>query len=138
MKAFVQHTDYAPTIYDFLGVDWPPGITGDSFWPIITGEADAIREFAVTGHHKQSWTIRTERWSYHMLLKELPKSPAGPDGRDLGKAARFGNMRELYDRQADPAEQNNVIEKYPEVADELELRLRRFMASLEWIEFKRW
>ncbi len=138
VKAFVQHTDFAPTIYDFLGVEWPPGTTGDSFWPIITGEQESIRDFAVSGHHKQSWAIRTEQWTYHMLLRDLPKSPAGPPGRDLGKAAQFGEPRELFDRQADPAEQVNVIEQHPEVADELELKLRRFMAGLEWIEFKRW
>lgn len=132
VNAFVQHPDFAPTICQFLAIDTPPGTTGTSFWPLITGEAEAIRDFAVTGHCGASWTIRTDDWSFHLLLREMPKAPAWVEGRELGKAALFGEPRELYDRKGDRAEQHNLIGEHGEVADALELKLRRFMASLRW------
>lgn len=39
---------------------------------------------------------------------------------------------ELYNRDRDRAELNNVIDDYPDVANELELKLRRFMDRLVW------
>jgi hypothetical protein len=36
----------------------------------------------------------------------------------------------LFDRQVDPKEQTNIASEQPEVADRLELALRRFAASL--------
>ncbi len=132
INGFVQHPDLFPTICQAADVPLPDGITGTSFWPMVTGDAEAIRDFAVSGHHRASWSIRTDRWTFHMLLRRMPQSPAGPDGRDLGKAARFGQPRELFDRAADRAEQHNIIDQYPDVADKLELQLRRFMADLKW------
>ena len=38
-------------------------------------------------------------------------------------------MQELFDLRADPQEQNNVIEQYPEVARELEGKLREWVAA---------
>jgi hypothetical protein len=37
---------------------------------------------------------------------------------------------ELYRKPEDRWEQNNVIEQYPEIADQLELALRRFVEAL--------
>ena len=44
----------------------------------------------------------------------------------------FDRERELYDRDADPSEQSNVVAEYPQEAERLELELRRFVASLRW------
>ncbi len=137
IQGFVQHTDYAPTIYDFLGVEWPPGTTGDSFWPIITGERESLRDFAVTAHCHQSWALRTEQWTYQMMLRDQRISPSGSERGGRTGAIGFGAPRELFDRQTDRAEQHNVIEDHPEVADELELKLRRFMGSLTWEQHRR-
>ncbi len=38
---------------------------------------------------------------------------------------------QLYDLEEDPEEQNNIIKEHPEVAEELELELRRFVDSLQ-------
>lgn len=128
-SCFVQPPDMMPTILDVLGISAdlatpyaaPKGLllpqdiitkrakasmTGRSLIPILTGERESIRDFAVTAHHARQWVLRTEKWSFFLNF----------DGRPP----------ELYNRQADPAEQRNVITKNRDVADELELRLRRF------------
>ncbi|MCD6352440.1 MAG: sulfatase-like hydrolase/transferase, partial [Armatimonadetes bacterium] len=126
---FVQPPDFLPTFCDALGVPLPSGVTGSSFWPLVLGEGSAPRDFAVSAHFRRSWTLRTERWTYQMLLgarEQIEKARASVGGR------LFGNARELFDRQADRAEQVNLIEDNPELADALELHLRRFMSSLVW------
>ncbi|MGD9519923.1 MAG: sulfatase [Armatimonadota bacterium] len=132
IEAFVQHPDYAPTLCDFLGLDVPPGTTGTSFRPIITGECDSIRDFAVTAHLGASWTIRTDQWTYQMMLRPAPSPQGVPLEVPENPADRFGAARELFNRQTDPHEQCNVVDGYTEIADEMELKLRRFMASLKW------
>jgi arylsulfatase A-like enzyme len=132
ITSFVQHPDFLPTICDFLGIQKPPGVTGDSFWPLITRQEESIRDFAVTAHHKASWAIRTDRWTFHMMLRwPLRFADLTPEAENNDHVG-FGAPRELFDRANDPREQRNVLLQHPEVADELELKLRRFMASLKW------
>ena len=126
----VQPPDMMPTILDALGIstrltlpyrapirhtfpqDMTTAITeidlhGRSLLPILRGEEQSIRDFAVTAHHGAQWSFRTAEWTYLLNLRgERPP--------------------ELYDRQADRSEQNNVLASNKEVADQLELRLRRF------------
>jgi arylsulfatase A-like enzyme len=125
----VQPPDMMPTILDVLGISTnlaapyaaPKGVllpqdiitkqreaslTGRSLLPILAEEKKSIRDFAVTAHHGRQWAIRTQEWSYFLNF----------DGRPP----------ELYNRKADPAEQRNIITKNQDMADELELRLRRF------------
>ncbi len=109
--ALVQHCDLAPTICEAAGVAPMPGTHGASLLPVVRGERESLRDFAVTGIHNQSWNIRDERWSFLMA---------------------FDRERELYDREADPTEQENVIGEYSGEAQRLELELRRFVAGLRW------
>ena len=126
----VQPPDMMPTILDALGIPtrltlpyrapirhtFPQDMTtavaeidlhGRSLLPILRGEEQSIRDFAVTAHHGAQWSFRTAEWTYLLNLRgERPP--------------------ELYDRQADRSEQNNVLASNKEVADQLELRLRRF------------
>jgi hypothetical protein len=39
-------------------------------------------------------------------------------------------LRELFDVRNDPAEQHNLIEQHPEIADQLALRLRDWQDSV--------
>ena len=109
--ALVQLCDLAPTICEAAGVEPMPGTHGMSLLPLVRGERESLREFAVTGIHKASWNLRDERWSFLMA---------------------FDRERELYDRDADPTEQSNVIDEYPQEADRLELELRRVISELGW------
>jgi len=135
ISALVQTVDMMPTILDFLGIPGPfelpflaprrgedafpqdmpiasrrVELTGKSLLPLVRGEVDQIRNYAFSGQNSEQWSIRDERWS---LL--LPMD---------------GQPRMLFDRQVDPKEQTNIASEQPEVADRLELALRRFAASL--------
>lgn len=127
---FVQPPDLMPTILESLGIStklvlpylapvkhtFPQDIvisksettlTGRSLLPILTGERESIRNFAITAHYGAQWSIRTEDWSYLFNIK--------------------GERRpELYNRKTDPREQDNLWESNKRIGDELELCLRRF------------
>ncbi len=138
--AIVQTVDLMPTLLDLIGIEsdeltleftepkqsgeteniFPQDLTskatrqslgGKSLVPLLDGEIDNIRDYAVGGHYNREWYLRTERWTYLFPLDE-DKEP------------------ELYDRVSDPGEQNNVIEDNPELAKNLELSLMRSVHSL--------
>ena len=79
--------------------------TGESLLPILSGDVDAIRDHAVSGFMNGPWSLRTKEWTF--LLNRDRRPP------------------ELYNRMTDRAEQHNDIADDPDVADALELRLRR-------------
>jgi len=129
-SGLVQPPDLMPTVLEALGIStkltlpylapikhtFPQDIvtskaesklTGRSLLPILTGERESIRDFAVTAHYGAQWSIRTENWSYLLNIKG-EKQP------------------ELYNRKTDLKEQNNLWESNKRVGDELELCLRRF------------
>ena len=81
--------------------------TGLSLLPIVKGDAESIRDFVVTAHSGSEWSIRTEDWSYFLPLKDERKP-------------------ELYNRKEDPSEKKNIVKEHRDVADTLELTLRRF------------
>ncbi|MEA3401203.1 MAG: sulfatase [Armatimonadota bacterium] len=111
-EALVRLSDIAPTICDAVGVDRQPGIHGTSLLPLVRGETDWVRDYAITGIHSRSAAIRDGRWS---LL--LP----GASGQ-----------RELYDREQDPAEQHDVAHEFPQEVDRLEEQLQRELGALRW------
>ena len=136
IDALVQPTDLFPTILDMLGVgtnltlsrtgprpteqlfpqDMQLGtetvtLHGRSLMPLIRSETDRVRDYAYTGHHGRSWSIQDTAWRLHVPLE--------------GDAPV-----ELYDRTSDRYDQHDVAADYEEVADDLELQLRRWAARL--------
>lgn len=134
IEALVQTTDLMPTILDALHISWPLKHTylapthtmfpqdmtiaekmvplhGFSLWPLLEGQVDAVREHAYSGHHGRQWSIRNHEWAY-LLNIDGSREP------------------ELYHRPTDPTEQRNLVSEYPEIADRLELQLRRWVSSL--------
>jgi len=107
LGGFVQPPDLMPTLLDAAGVRTDLSFTGTSLAPMLRGQVDAVRDFVVTAQHGVQWSIRTEEWTFILSVDgEVPN--------------------ELYHRAADPAEQSDVIAEHPDVAAELEQRLRRF------------
>jgi len=117
VKAFVETCDLMPTVLEFLGVKGPVDkMHGQSLLPLAAGKEEKVRDYAYCGWHKASWNIRSRDWSY---IHWLP-------------GARHGKTEnELYSRRKDPGEQKNVLDQHRDVADELELELRRFVAALK-------
>jgi arylsulfatase A-like enzyme len=105
-EALVQTPDLMPTVLDAAGVEAKQTFTGTSLMPILEGQKESVRDFAVTSSLQKSRTIRTPEWTYIMYLD--------------------GDSPELYDRKNDPTEQRNVLAEHKGIADALELQLRRF------------
>ncbi|MEK7270855.1 MAG: sulfatase [Planctomycetota bacterium] len=107
---FVNSPEIMPTLLDFMKVKGPK-MHGSSLIPIMKGEKEKIRDFALSGRFKQSWRIMTKKWAFtHYLTSEY--------------------QDELFDRVNDPAEQKNVLAEHPKERDELELQMRRFLNEL--------
>ena len=121
-SSFVQPPDMMPTILKALNIpledldlDYlapveltfpqdiavmktPIKLTGASLLPILKGEMDSVRDFAVTAHCCASaqWCLRTKEWMYQFDVTGSRKP-------------------ELYNRRKDPGEKANVLEKHQEI-----------------------
>ncbi len=71
LKAFAQDCDCAPTLLDWLGIPIPPTMTGKSLLPLMRGEVDKVRDFAIAGFYNFSWSIITEDWTLIHWLNKL-------------------------------------------------------------------
>ena len=164
IKSFVQNTDLAPTILDFLGVKDPVAqeeMQGQSLLPLMTGEKEKVRDFAIAGYNNLSWSIYTEDWSYiHWLhegdLKNSDEAIAGfysdvmkqmiPDIYAAGLAlsqedhiwsctpgarAETPTGDELYHRKTDQFQLKNVINDEKKTANDLFIQLRDYMLGLK-------
>jgi arylsulfatase A-like enzyme len=115
-KALVQTVDLLPTILGALGLPPSEQAQGHDLLPLIRGEQTKVRDYACLGMDVEEFAIRTHLW--HLIV------PVEPDADDPPR------LPELYRKPEDRWDQNNVIERYPEVADHLELTLRRFVEAV--------
>jgi len=135
VPAFAQPPDLTATILDFLGLDQMPGTHGRSLLPIVRGDEASIRDFAVSGFHNASWSLRTPDhtlilWRPGLATSQIPLHSVG--AAPLGPGAAGAHAVELYLRSSDRYELHNVASDYPDDATRLELQLRSFMDSLVW------
>ncbi len=70
IPAFVQSVDVAPTVCDWLGIGVHPDMQGKSLLPLVHGEVAKVRDFAIAGYYKFSWSIITEDYTYIHWLKK--------------------------------------------------------------------
>jgi arylsulfatase A-like enzyme len=114
-RALVQPVDLLPTILEAVGVepspDDPP-LHGASWLPLLRGDLAKIRDYACLGMDVEEFAIRTHHW--HLVL------PLDADPDDPPRSV------ELYRKPEDRWDQNDVAEQHAELADHLELVLRRF------------
>jgi arylsulfatase A-like enzyme len=134
IEALVQTTDMMPTILDALNIEGPlthrflaptktmfpqdmvisektVELDGTSLLPLMDGQVAKIRDYVYSGHHGRQWSIRDHEWAYLLNV----------DG---------SGEPHLYHRPTDLEEQNNVLDNHPELAADLELQLRRWVANL--------
>jgi len=138
IKTFVDTTDIMPTILDFLEIEIPNNIHGRSLMPLILGEEKELRNFAISGHYGNSWSIRNEEWSFYLWLKPQAKYTWGlveeipPMEKIKPELYRVAHdfippRPSQYDPERDVAEKENLIDNEPEVGNEMELVLRRYI-----------
>jgi arylsulfatase A-like enzyme len=114
VPGFVQNLDLAPTILDLAGLHDRDNMEGLSLAPTIFGIRD--KNYDELYLSEATWevkrAIRTERWK---LIDSIEQDPHGRP------------MQELFDLDADPGEQHNVIDRHPEQARLLEERLHTWV-----------
>lgn len=81
VEAFVQSSDIAPTVCDWLGIGVHPDMQGKSLLPVCRGETDTVHEFAIAGYQGYSWAIYTKEWSFVHWVKN--------DKNDLAMGSEF-------------------------------------------------
>ena len=173
VKSLVQNVDVPATIMDALGkldthahsgdgthegvkVYGAEDMHGKSLLPIIRGETDRVRDYALAGFYGMSWSLITEEYSFiHWLKTDVDTNEmrsvfydgAGKGG-NAGKNSSKIEMKEdmwtcvpgaevtvpekdeLYDRKADPKQLNNIISQQPEKAKELLQQLKLAIGEL--------
>jgi arylsulfatase len=116
VPGFVQNVDLAPTILELAGVRDRDGMEGISLLPAVFGLRDGNYDEVFLS--EATWELkrgyRNRRWKFIDSLEP------DPHGRP---------MQELFDLEADPGEQHNVIEQYPDEARALEVKLRDWVAT---------
>jgi N-sulfoglucosamine sulfohydrolase len=121
--ALVSHIDLFPTICDLLGVEHPEYLQGKSLLPLVTGQAEEVRDaiFAEKTYHvayEPERCVRTHRWKYVRRFgdRETPVLANVDDGpsKDLllanGWAERPIPHEQLYDLIFDPNEARNLAD----------------------------
>jgi len=101
VDALLQIPDILPTILDIMGLSKETqAMSGKSFWPVVKGEEERIRNFIITGYHE----------SYHRCIRDKEWSLIiHPEGEE----------NELYNLSDDPKEKHNLIAQHPEKEKEL-------------------
>ena len=104
--ALVETVDVLPTLFDFLGFSLPDRFEGESLWPLISDPQ------SVPGIAHQEVVLATNRLDQHAIRAGSYKYIEYMDGK-----------QELYDVEADPAEQHDLSAEQPERVQELQTRL---------------
>ncbi len=151
--------DVFPTILKAAGVALPDDriIDGKELWPLLTYEDAKSQHDAVFALHGQNLAIvRSGKWKLHVRNPGGPPNrgddwidPRGPDGVTI--IAQYEQARPseypgviggdgpkqymLFDIVADPSEQNDLSEQYPDIVERLKLIAEKTMA--EFPDFER-
>jgi len=107
-----------PTILDMCGVPIHERVQGQSLVPLVRGETDRVRDWAVSSHTmiqddqcRSPATLYTSEWIY-------------VNGGDEGP-------HKLYARQTDPDERNDLAESDPDALAEMHQRYLDMLRSID-------
>lgn len=122
VSALTQPLDLMPTLLEAFNLP-AAECHGSSLLPLIRGERERIRDFACSGLKKMGaieYALRTLDWAF-LLPEQLGAAHevSGTQPRD----------RQLYVKPEDRWEINNVVQHYPDIAEQLEQILRAFVKA---------
>ena len=115
-QAIVQTVNLFPTVLSALGVPPVVSVHGHDLLPLIRGEQSKVRDYACLGMDAEEYAIRTHQWHLTLTVEPDPDDPPRGPG--------------LYIKPEDRWDQNDVAGLHQEVADHLELTLRRFVDAI--------
>ncbi len=111
IDALTQPVDLLPTFLEALGQPLLP-FHGSSLWPLLRGEVEMVRPYAVAGDYvndQSSWLLRSPDRAFHLpILAEPARAP------------------QLFVKPEDRWEVNDLYQQQIESADALERALRAF------------
>ena len=117
-QSYCQPPDLMPTILELAGAPIPEAVQAGSVLPVVKGEHDSLREFAVSSHtYVQDAEVRS------------PTSFRTPDWLYVYGGDEWGH--ELFDLRSDPGETTNVIDENPETAAQLHEGLLTFLRGVD-------
>lgn len=148
VEEMISIVDVAPTLLNSVGMDDRPETVQGRVLPPFGPNGSSAPVFAETQArdiYPSFYSVRTERWKYMevdrpsrsletvlaMLRQVYRRGLLWQVLRNPGyylKRYRHRENRFLYDLEADPNENENLVAKYPEKAHELRTRLE------DWIE----
>jgi N-sulfoglucosamine sulfohydrolase len=144
--ALISHIDLFPTLCDWLEIDKPGWLAGNSFLPILNDAAEEVNEeiFAEVTYHaayEPQRGVRTQRYKYIRRYGErstpvLPNCDDSPSKNLLlrhGWRERDVPREALYDLVYDPQEAANLVGSpaYAEVREQMRTRLNRWMLETD-------
>lgn len=125
ISGVVQPPDILPSILEFLEIDTPDGVQGESIWPLVRGETESLRDYAFSSRYPPtagdaSYTpvegATFDGWAGSDRSVE-PSTVTSTEWAYL--AAPAGRPSELYHLAQDPKQEHNVIDDHPEVAEQM-------------------
>ncbi|WP_168120151.1 sulfatase [Paenibacillus sp. HB172176] len=142
VDALVSQVDVFPTLCELLELDKPDWLQGVSLLPLLSGEADQVREevYAEVSYHaayEPMRCIRTSRYKYIRLYEEHGRHVTAniDDGLSKTFLMEHGLQEEtreqemLFDLYLDPVERVNLAGRaeYAEIRQSLQVRLTSWM-----------
>jgi arylsulfatase A-like enzyme len=142
INQMISNIDLLPTILDYIGVEIPKNIEGESFLRCLNNQAEPFRKEIFTEKTFHEFydpmrSIRTEKYKYIANFEKFPAlyqidlftAPfkAGKHMAELIKKPRLDE--ELYDLESDPTEMNNLSSssEYKSINENLRIRLYEWL-----------
>jgi uncharacterized sulfatase len=119
----VSQVDILPTMLELAGLNVPPILEGDSLTPFLKGEVDPERGIVVTFNR---YEIEHDSWGGFQPVRCLV---AG----QYKLVINLLHTDELYDRERDPAEVENLIDD----PDYVQIRAALHARLIDWMNEKR-
>lgn len=124
----VEFVDIYPTLCDLAGIEIPAFTDGKSLKPIMTGNAEKVKDFAISqyprGNNRMGYSLRNERYRYTAWFQiDYRKGEKASPEKLIGE--------ELYDYQKDALETKNLADEksYSAVKKDLSVKLNSFLKN---------
>ncbi len=151
VSSFVETVDIAPTIIDFYKIKQKKYMQGKNLTPLLRGEVEKLRDFAIAGYYNFSWSIQTDEWSYiHWIENKDPEALKLISMYGLkmwentevwtcvpGSVPELPETDELYNRKIDQFQLNDLAAQEPDIAKDIYQKLREYMLEIRTSKKKR-